>query len=68
MTKEFRKSLMRECSALVPGEGCRNGFPVKLACIMIHGIPPCLDEEEAGRLYPITGNPLKEGQCPTTSY
>lgn len=34
---------MRRCSALLAGK-CKNGFPVKRACILIFGIPPCLDE------------------------
>ncbi len=56
---ENTKPYMRECSALLAGT-CSNGFPVKRACILIYGIPPCMDEEASGRLYPITGSPLKE--------
>lgn len=55
------KNFMRECSALIAGK-CTNGFPVKRACILIHGVPPCMDEDESGRLFPITGSPLKEPQ------
>ncbi len=53
------ESLMRNCSALNDGV-CSNGFPVKRECILIHGLPPCLDENESARLYPITGSPFKE--------
>ncbi len=48
--------VMRDCSALVEGK-CSNGFPVKRACILIFGIPPCMDEDQSARLYPITGRP-----------
>lgn len=47
------------CSAYSNGE-CSNGFIATAPCAGTAGTPPCLKEELCGRLYPITGDPLKE--------
>ena len=54
------------CSSVPPGgsmyQPCRDGFPMTAPCFAGRGTPVCCNEAVCGRLYPETGEPVRESE------